>query len=181
MSTVKATNFQNASSATANMVTDASGNVSFGGTAAMSSSFLRNRIINGDLRIDQRNAGASVTNTATTLYTLDRWAANAAQASKFTIQQNAGSVTPPSGFVNYLGVTSSSAYSVLSTDSFDVRQIIEGLNISDFNWGTASAATVTLSFWVRSSLTGTFGGSLANGAFNRSYPFTYTISVSNTW
>jgi len=181
MSTVKATNFQNASSATANMVTDASGNVSFGGTAAMSSSFLRNRIINGDLRIDQRNAGASVTNTATTLYTLDRWAANAAQASKFTIQQNAGSVTPPSGFVNYLGVTSSSAYSVLSTDSFDVRQIIEGLNISDFNWGTASAATVTLSFWVRSSLTGTFGGSLANGAFNRSYPFTYTISVANTW
>jgi len=181
MSTVKATNFQNASSATANMVTDASGNVSFGGTAAMSSSFLRNRIINGDLRIDQRNAGASVTNTATTLYTLDRWAANAAQASKFTIQQNAGSVTPPSGFVNYLGVTSSSAYSVLSTDSFDVRQIIEGLNISDFAWGTASAATVTLSFWVRSSLTGTFGGALANGAFNRSYPFTYTISVSNTW
>jgi len=181
MSTVKATNFQNASSATANMVTDASGNVSFGGTAAMSSSFLRNRIINGDLRIDQRNAGASVTNTATTLYTLDRWAANAAQASKFTIQQNAGSVTPPSGFVNYLGVTSSSAYSVLSTDSFDVRQIIEGLNISYFNWGTASAATETMSFWVRSSLTGTFGGSLANGAFNRSYPFTYTISVANTW
>jgi len=181
MSTVKATNFQNASSATANMVTDASGNVSFGGTAAMSSSFLRNRIINGDLRIDQRNAGASVTNTAATLYTLDRWAANGAQASKFTIQQNAGAVTPPSGFVNYLGVTSSSAYSVLSTDSFDVRQIIEGLNISDFNWGTASAATVTLSFWVRSSLTGTFGGALANGAFNRSYPFTYTISVANTW
>lgn len=163
------------------MVTDASGNVSFGGTAAMSSSFLRNRIINGDMRIDQRNAGASVTNTAGTLYTIDRWAANGAQASKFTIQQNAGSVTPPSGFVNYLGVTSSSAYSVLSTDSFDVRQIIEGLNVSDLAWGTASAATVTLSFWVRSSLTGTFGGALANGAFNRSYPFTYTISVANTW
>ena len=181
MSTVKATNFQNASSATANMVTDASGNVSFGGTSVMSSSFLRNRIINGDMRIDQRNAGASVTNTAATLYTIDRWAANATQASKFTIQRNAGAVTPPSGFVNYLGVTSSSAYSVLSGDTFDVRQVIEGLNVSDLAWGTASAATVTLSFWVHSSLTGTFGGALANGAFNRSYPFTYTISVANTW
>jgi len=181
MSTVKATNFQNASSATANMVTDASGNVSFGGTAAMSSSFLRNRIINGDMRVDQRNAGASVTNISGGVYTVDRWAAYASQASKFTIQRNAGAVTPPSGFVNYLGVTSSSAYSVLSSDEFDVRQMIEGLNVSDLDWGTASAKTITFSFYVRSSLTGTFGGALANSAFNRSYPFTYTISVANTW
>jgi hypothetical protein len=193
MSTVKATNFQNASSATANMVTDASGNVSFGnavtvagnttitGSLVPSSSFLRNRIINGDMRIDQRNAGASVTNISGGVYTVDRWAANATQASKFTIQRNAGAVTPPSGFVNYLGITSSSAYSVLSSDTFDVRQLIEGLNVSDLDWGTASAKTITFSFYVRSSLTGTFGGALANSAFNRSYPFTYTISVANTW
>ena len=193
MSTVKATNFQNTSSSTVNMVTDASGNVSFGnaitvagnttitGSLVPSSSYLRNRIINGDMRVDQRNAGASVTNISGGVYTVDRWAAYANQASKFTIQRNAGAVTPPSGFVNYLGVTSSSAYSVLSGDEFDVRQVIEGLNISDLDWGTASAATVTLSFWVRSSLTGTFGGALANSAFNRSYPFTYTISVANTW
>jgi hypothetical protein len=157
------------------------GNVTFTNTAVMSSSFLRNRIINGDMRVDQRNAGASVTNISGGIYTVDRWAAYASQASKFTIQRNAGAVTPPSGFVNYLGVTSSSAYSVLSGDEFDVRQMIEGLNVSDLAWGTASAATVTLSFWVRSSLTGTFGGALANSAFNRSYPFTYTISVANTW
>lgn len=141
---------------------------------------MRNRIINGDMRIDQRNAGASVTNTLSG-YTLDRWSANATQASKFTIQQNAGSVTLPTGFRNYLGVTSSSAYTVGAGDEFDIRQMIEGYNAADLFWGTASAATITLSFWVRSSLTGTFGGALANGAFNRSYPFTYTISSANTW
>jgi hypothetical protein len=98
-----------------------------------------------------------------------------------TVQQNAGSVTPPAGFSNYLGITSSSAYTVLTGDFFTIRQFIEGFNTADLNWGTASASTVTLSFWVRSSLTGTFGGTLGNGAFNRSYPFTYSISSANTW
>ena len=181
MSTVKATNFQNASSATVNMVTDASGNVSFGGTAAMSSSFLRNRIINGDMRIDQRNDGAEVNPAVTSAYYLDRWEAVSTVASKFKIGQNAGAVTPPTGYSNYIGLTSLSAYTVGASESYAVRQIIEGLNISDFAWGTASAATVTLSFWVRSSLTGTFGGSLRNSGATRSYPFTYTISVANTW
>ena len=181
MSTVKATNFQNASSATANMVTDASGNVSFGGTAAMSSSFLRNRIINGDMRIDQRNDGTEVNPAVTSKYYLDRWEAISNPASKFKIGQNAGGVTPPTGYTNYLGLTSLSAYTIGAGDGFAVRQLIEGLNISDFAWGTASAATVTLSFWVRSSLTGTFGGSLKNSASDRSYPYTYTISVANTW
>jgi hypothetical protein len=181
MSTVKATNFQNASSSTANMVTDASGNVSFGGTAAMSSSFLRNRIINGDMRVDQRNAGAEVNPAVSGDYYLDRWSVGATVASKFKIGQNAGSVTLPTGYTKYLGCTSLSAYTVGAAETFTVRQPIEGLNISDFAWGTASAATVTLSFWVRSSLTGTFGGSLRNSASDRSYPFTYTISVANTW
>jgi len=141
----------------------------------------RNRIINGAMVIDQRNAGASVTAGASETFTLDRWAYYNSQASKMTVQQNAGSVTPPNGFSNYLGVTSSSAYTVLTGDFFIIEQKIEGFNTADLNWGTASAATVTLSFWVRSSLTGTFGGSLGNGAFNRSYPFTYTISSANTW
>jgi len=181
MSTVKATNFQNASSATANMVTDASGNVSFGGTAAMSSSFLRNRIINGDMRIDQRNAGAEVNPAVTATYYLDRWVATSTSASKFKIGQNAGAVTPPTGYTSYLGLTSLSAYTVGAAETYAVRQLIEGLNVSDLAWGTASAATVTLSFWVRSSLTGTFGGSLRNSDSSRSYPYSYTISVANTW
>ena len=181
MSTVKATNFQNASSATANMVTDASGNVSFGGTAVMSSSFLRNRIINGDMRIDQRNDGAEVNPAVSGNYYLDRWSIASTVASKFKIGQNAGSVTLPTGYTKYLGCTSLSAYTVGAGEVYSVRQIIEGLNVSDFAWGTASAATITLSFWVRSSLTGTFGGSLRNDGGTRSYPFTYTISVANTW
>jgi hypothetical protein len=140
----------------------------------------RNRIINGAMVIDQRNAGASVTPTSGT-YTLDRYVCYLTQASKFTVQQNAGSVTPPAGFTNYLGVTSSSAYSVISSDEFNINQPIEGFNVADLAWGTANAKTVTLSFWVRSSLTGTFGGCLRNGATNRSYPFSYTISAANTW
>ena len=140
----------------------------------------KNRIINGAMVIDQRNAGASVTPTNGS-YGLDRWSFNATAASKFTAQQNAGSVTPPAGFANYLGVTSSSAYSVLSSDIFSIFQPIEGFNVADLAWGTASASTVTLSFWVRSSLTGTFGGALRNGAASRAYPFTYSISAANTW
>jgi hypothetical protein len=148
-------------------------------TAATGFGF-KNRIINGAMVIDQRNAGASVT-PANLAYTLDRWQAFQSVASKYSVQQNAGSVTPPAGFTNYLGVTSLSAYSVASGDYFALNQSIEGFNVADFGFGTASASTVILSFLVRSSLTGTFGGALKNSAGNRSYPFTYTISSANTW
>ena len=143
---------------------------------------MRNRVINGDMRIDQRNSGAAVTitNTSDTTYTLDRMGAYGSQASKFTVQQDSSANTV-AGFTNSLKVTSLSGYSITSTDDFDVRHIVEGLNFADLNWGTANAKPVTLSFWVRSSLTGTFGGSFANSAINRSYPFTYTIIAANTW
>lgn len=162
---------------------DASGTsnaVLYGVAAPTGSMGFRNRIINGDMRIDQRNAGASVTPTAGA-YTLDRWYADMSAASKYSIQRNAGSVTPPAGFTNYLGVTSLAATSVGSGDYYYLFQGIEGLNVADLGWGAAGAQSVTLSFWVRSSLTGTFGGSLKNSANNRSYPFTYTISAANTW
>jgi hypothetical protein len=142
----------------------------------------KNRIINGDMRIDQRNAGASVsTATGAAAYITDRFKLDYSQTSKLTAQQNAGSVTPPTGFINYLGFTSSSAYSVVAGDYFLVSQAIEGLNVADLSFGTANAKTVTLSFQVYSSLTGTFGGALQNSAFNRSYPFSYTVSSANTW
>ena len=142
----------------------------------------KNRIINGAMVIDQRNAGASVAAT-TADYSLDRWCMTYSAATKFSVQRNAASVTPPAGFSNYLGVTSSSAYSITSSDYFGVFQTIEGFNIADLGWGTANASTVTLSFWVRSSLTGTFGGALKNATSGatRSYPFTFTISAANTW
>ena len=140
----------------------------------------KNRIINGAMVIDQRNAGASVSASAGG-YTLDRWMIEISQVNKFTYQQNAGSVTPPAGFTNYLGITSSSAYTVVASDYFALEQRIEGFNTADLDFGKSTAKTITLSFWVRSSLTGTFGGAFGNSAGNRSYPFTYTISAANTW
>jgi hypothetical protein len=152
--------------------------VTFAQTANLPNTFgFKNRIINGDMRIDQRNAGASVTPTGNT-YTLDRWFAGLNVSSKFSVQR---STTAPTGFINSVLITSTSAYSVLSADRFAFSQFIEGFNTADLAWGTASAKTVTLSFWVRSSLTGTFGGALQNNASDRSYPFTFTINAANTF
>ena len=160
---------------------DSNNNATFAGTVVSNTPLgMRNRIINGDMSIDQRNAGASVTGNDA-VFGVDRWKAIVSQSSKFTMQQNAGSVTPPSGFTNYFGCTSSSAYTVGSAETFNIAQFIEGFNTADLAWGTANARTVTLSFWVRSSLTGTFSGSLSNSAVSRSYPFSYTISSANTW
>jgi hypothetical protein len=168
------------------MILDGSNGVTFNDAslqgAAASPYVLKNRIINGDMRIDQRNNGASVgTASGTGAYTVDRWQITYDQTNKFTAQQNAGSVTPPAGYINYLGITSSSAYTVGSSEQFLVRQFIEGFNTADLAWGTANARTVTLSFWVRSSLTGTFGGVIGGYVNTNSYPFTYTISSANTW
>jgi hypothetical protein len=147
-----------------------------------SSMGFKNRIINGAMVIDQRNAGASTTNLAASVtYSLDRWLTYGTSASKFSIQQNAGSVTPPVGFINYLGITSLAATTPAATDEYVLQQRIEGLNVSDLAWGTANAKTITLSFQVYSSLTGTFGGSLTNSAANRIYVFSYSIPTANTW
>jgi hypothetical protein len=145
---------------------------------AGNASIMKNRIINGAMVINQRGFSGSATDGS---YTLDRWFTGSSQASKFTVSQNAGSVTPPTGFTNYLGATSSSAYTVGSGEHFDINQFIEGYNVADLGWGTANAKTVTLSFQVYSSLTGTFGGAISNSNVTRSYPFTYSIPVANTW
>jgi hypothetical protein len=166
----------------AGAVSSSSLTVNSNNISAVNSLGFRNRIINGDCRIDQRNNGASVTpTTAATAFAVDRTSTIVSQNSKLTVQQNAGAVTPPAGFSNYLGATSSSAYSVLSSDYFNLNQTIEGFNIADLGWGTANAQTITLSFWVRSSLTGTHSGSLRNGAANRAYVFTFAVSSANTW
>jgi hypothetical protein len=141
----------------------------------------KNRIINGDMRIDQRNAGASKSYAANSAaeYSLDRWNGENKTDGTFTIQQLS---TAPSGFINSLGLTvTSTDTSIGATQYAIVSQGIEGLNIADLAWGTASAKTVTLSFQVYSSLTGTFGGVLTNSAQTRTYPFTYTVSSANTW
>ena len=163
------------------------GNTTFSNTVAIGSDYItpyagfKNRIINGDMRIDQRNAGANVALTTAYGYVLDRWYFNISQNSKLSTGRNQGSVTPPAGFTYYMGITSAAAYTPGASETFEVAQNIEGYNIADFAWGTASAKTITLSFWVRSSLTGTFGGCFQNENNTRSYPFSYTISSANTW
>jgi hypothetical protein len=163
------------------VIIDGTNGITQAGEFNSDSSFgFKNRIINGAMIIDQRNAGASVTPT-NGQYLVDRWYAGLTQSSKFSAQQDSGAVTPPVGFIDYLGCTSLSSYSVSSGDAFFVQQCIEGLNVSDLGWGTANAKSVTISFWVRSSLTGTFGGSVMNSAVNRAYPFSFTINSANTW
>ena len=139
----------------------------------------KNRIINGNMVIDQRNAGASVTLNGSESYITDRFACGDVTDGVFTAQQVTDA---PAGFINSLKCTITTADSSLTaTQNAYCFQSIEGLNIADLAWGTASAKTVTLSFWVKSSLTGTFGGALRNSAANRSYPYSYTISSANTW
>ena len=130
--------------------------------------------------IDQRNAGNTVNNTTSSLYTLDRWQIYGTSASKFRIAQG-GAPTPLAGFSQGVQWYSLAATSVGSSDLYIFRTKIEGFNTADFSWGTASAKAVTLSFWVYSSLTGTFGGAFGNNNGDRSYPFTYTINSANTW
>jgi len=132
----------------------------------------KNRIINGAMVIDQRYAGASFTQTTATDTVVDRFFVQGSITSKFTAQQSSTTTT---GFNNSFLLTSSAATTPSASDYYYFGQKIEGLNVYDLAWGTASAATVTLSFWVRSSLTGTFSGALLNSAANRSYAFTYTI------
>jgi hypothetical protein len=139
---------------------------------------MKNRIINGAMVIDQRNAGASVTAALGNNYNPDRWLVYDSVGSKMSVQQVTDA---PAGFVKSQKITSLAATTPSSTDYYFNCQRIEGFNVADFGWGTASAATVTLSFWVKSSLTGSFSGAFGNASFSRSYPFSYTISAANTW
>ena len=178
MSTLKVTNIQNPSTSSGGVSIDTSGHVTVDSVAMPSAGPLsnRNKIINGDMRIDQRNAGASVTPT-TGSYTLDRWALGITQTSKISVQQ---SDTGGFGFNKYALLTVAATATVGAGDFFQLSQVIEGSNISDLDWGTTAAKTVTLSFQAFSSVAGTFGGALKNADGSRSYPFTYTLAAS-TW
>ena len=140
----------------------------------------KNRIINGAMTISQYNGTSSVTPTSTG-YVIDRFNyffGDAGSGMRFSCQQV---TTAPTGFSNSLKITTSTSGTSNAGDRYFIQQSIEGFNFSDFGWGTVNAKTVTLSFWVYSSLTGTFGGALGNESQDRSYPFTYTINAANTW
>jgi hypothetical protein len=141
----------------------------------------RNRIINGDMRIDQRNAGAAVTvNNSAAFYATDRWFGfGMTTAGVFTLNRSTSS---PTGFTNSLAATCTTAdASIAAGDRYFVNQAIEGFNAADLGFGAAGAQAVALSFWVQSSLTGTYCAALVNSAGNRSYVAEYSITVANTW
>jgi hypothetical protein len=146
--------------------------------ASLTNTFgFKNRIINGDMRISQR-FGTSSNNNSGYAYTLDRFVAN---SIPFNCAQNLNNITPPKGFTKYLGFQTS-VPTALSAGSYPgVSQAIEGYNMADFGWGTTNAIPATLSFWVYSSVTGTWGGTIYDAAFNYTYVFTYSIPVANTW
>ena len=203
MSTIRVNAIQNTNANSGNMLLHANGNVSmttsnttlFIGNTAISNAGIsvggaainplatgmRNRIINGDFRIDQRFNGTANTVMSGNTYVPDRWmgAFSGSLSGKFSIQsQTTGG---PTGIPTYARVAVVSAYTPVSNDNLTFRQIVEGYNVADLAWGTADAKTVTLSFWVRSSLTGTFGGSLLLNGTIATYPYTYSISSANTW
>jgi hypothetical protein len=164
---------------TAQNVTLAKSAITLGTTTlgAGNSSAMKNRIINGAMVINQR--GGTTTVNSGTVYGIDRWAGGATtSAGVFTFRQTTNA---PVGFTQsmFIEVTTADA-SLAATDNYSIRQTIEGYNVADLGWGTANAKTVTLSFWVRSNLTGTFGGAVKN-ASTRAYPFSYTISAANTY
>ncbi len=147
--------------------------------ATQNSLGLRNLIINGDMNIDQRNAGASATTTSN-VYTVDRFQLYAADVTNAQTYQQV--TDAPAGFNKSLKITNSStAQAAGSAALYTPRQRIEGYNTAHLNWGTSDAQTVTVSFWVKASVTGTYPFAINNGSFNRSFVSNYTISSANTW
>ena len=141
----------------------------------------RNRIINGDMRVSQRGTSFAGLTNGSSQYTVDRW--RWAESGTFTgVQTVTQDSSAPSGFTTSWKVeTTTAVASLASNEGCRAEQLIEGYNITDLAWGTADAKSIALSFWVRSSLTGTFGGGISNSDRDRSYPFTYSISAANTW
>lgn len=177
MSTLKSINLQHPSSASPNIVLDSSGNATMAGSMAMATPFaMRNKIINGAMEIDQRNAGAAVANSGG--YSVDRWADNYAGSGRYSAQR---STVAPNGFVNSLLHTVTTAVTAAATDVYQIFQPVEGTNAADLGFGTSWAKTITVSFWVRSSIAGTYGFFLYNTDGTRSITQTYTINATNTW
>jgi hypothetical protein len=142
----------------------------------------RNRIINGAMLVDQRNIGAGgLIPVGAFAYIIDRFFGSSSNTGTSTFTAFRDTSTAPPGFYASLRLTTTTAAAALAADARYLGQCIEGVNTVDLAWGTASAKAVTVSFWAKSSLTGTFSGSVSNSAFNRCYPFAYTIATANTW
>jgi len=159
-------------------ITNTAGAISIASTATPVSSILFNRIINGAMVIDQRNNGAAVTPATTSAYTLDRWQIQGSVVSKLTVQQSSDA---PAGFNNSLKVTVATQYSPFANEYFGLCSTIEGFDIYDLAFGSASASSITFSAWVKTSSVGIYSFRLINSSGLAAYVGLYTISTANTW
>jgi hypothetical protein len=137
----------------------------------------KNRIINGDMRIDQRNAGAAITPSAVVSYGVDRFNYVGTQTSKLTLQRVSDA---PSGFKYSTKLSVAASASATAGDQFRYTQNIEGFNCSDLNWGSASAQDVAVSFYAKASVAGTYSVALWNDTFNN-YSYVSAVSLTSTW
>ena len=154
--------------------------ISVGGAAINPFGGMRNRIINGAMVIDQRYAGAANT-PGEGVYVVDRWAGRAVSGNPITHQRNMDSLSVPAGYSNYLGANVTTSTALTGSKYHGIQQSIEGYNIVDLGWGTSSARPITISFWVRSSISGTYSVGLWNSGFSRGFAQEYVINSSNTW
>lgn len=143
---------------------------------------MRNRLINGDMMIDQRYAGASASiGLNTGFYVVDRWYCQTpASSGTASVQQVA---------INWSGCRATKAlqYTVTATDAAPtggdlgcVLQVIEGNNIKDLGWGTSAAQTAVISFWVQAAVAGNYFLSLYNSAGTYSFVHAFTVAAANT-
>ena len=139
----------------------------------------RNILINGQMTIAQRNTAAH--NEGNGYFSLDRWYQEKTNHDQFTYSVEQVS-DAPSGFSKCLRVTTSTAETALAADEFSrIYQSIEGNNLASVGFGTADAKPLTLSFWVKSSITGNWSASLYIYDANKIYSQAYTINSANTW
>lgn len=141
----------------------------------------RNKVINGDMRIDQRFQGAAVVPVPPNTYTLDKVFFASSQVGKYNFQQNANGASLPAGFTNYAGFVLGTPFTPAAADFLAYVHRIEGFDMQEFGWGTAAAKPITVSFWVRSAMAGNHSLSICNGVFDRSYPVLFSIPTANTW
>jgi hypothetical protein len=145
----------------------------------------RNRLHNPFMSIDQANEGTSQTmSNNTNFYSADRWSAlvnESTFAGTHTIQTIADAPTSLTGG-NSIKYTHGTGETTQPGDYGILYQIIEGYNITDFAWGTSSAVPVSLQFWVKASITGTFSAYFSGlDSTRRNYVQTFSIGIANTW
>ena len=142
----------------------------------------RNMIINGAMNVHQR--GTTASHSALNVYAVDRWRAqhNGLDQLNYTCVKSSTNAPTDKGFSNSMLYTTTTAESAVDADEYvRLRYVIEAQDLLPLQAGSASAKSFTISFWVRSSLTGTWAGNISASDGGKNIGFTYTISSADTW